>query len=89
MLRFFSNAKKSGCEPKEIEQMTARMFLSLVLLLTTAQFTFVQAQTKIGPVVGSSIKDFTLNDQHGSPKKPGELLADGTTALVVIKSAGW
>ena len=89
MLRFFSNAKKSGCEPKEIEQKTARMFLSLALLLTTAQFTFAQAQTSIGPVVGSSIKDFTLNDQHGSAKKPGELLADGTTALVVIKSAGW
>ena len=89
MPHFFSNAKKCGCELKEIE-MTARMFVSLVLLPFLMQpTTFAQAQSSFGPVVGSSIKEFTLKDQHGSPIKLSEMLFDGTTAFVVVKSAGW
>lgn len=69
--------------------MTAKMFVSLVLLLLVGQPIFGQAQTKIGPAVGSSIKDFTLSDQHGQPKKLSELLSETATALVVVQSAGW
>ena len=53
------------------------------------QSTSVWAQASIGPAVGSSVKDFTLTDQHGSSKNLSELLDDGVTALVVVKSAGW
>jgi len=69
--------------------MTAKVFVSLILLLLSVQSVSVQAQTRIGPTVGSSIKDFALNDQHGSPRKLSELLSEGATALVVVKSAGW
>ena len=89
MRHFFSNARKCGCERKEIESMIARALVSLVLLLLFAQSSLVQAQAVIGPTVGSSIKEFSLNDQHGSPKKLSELMSSGTTALIVVKSAGW
>lgn len=69
--------------------MTAKMFVALVLLFFLGQSAFVQAQSRIGPAVGSSIKDFTLNDQRGAPKKLSELFSKGTTALFVVKSTGW
>ncbi len=89
MHRSFSNAKKCGCVPKEIEPMIAKMFVPLILLLLLGKSTFGQAQTKIGPAVGSSIENFTLHDQHGVPKKLSDLLSDTATAIVVVKSAGW
>ena len=69
--------------------MSAKSIASLILLLLMAQATLVQAQSPKGPTVGSSIKEFTLKDQHGAPKKLSELLSEGPTAIVVIKSAGW
>ena len=69
--------------------MTAKMFGVLVLLLLFTQSITAEAQTKIGPVVGSSVEDFTLDDQTGSPRKLSELLSEGATAIVVVKSAGW
>ncbi len=70
--------------------MSAKSIASLILLLLLlAPVTLVQAQTGIGPVAGSTIKDFTLSDQHGAPQKLSALFSQGPTALVVIKSAGW
>lgn len=68
--------------------MFSKWFVSLLLLLLT-QSTFALAQTRIGPSVGSTVNDFTLKDQHGSPKKLSNLLSEGPTALVVVRSAGW
>ena len=89
MLHFFSNAKKFGCELKETEPMPVKTMAWLILLFLLAPTTLLQAQTDVGPVVGSSIKDFALNNQHGAPTKLTELLSEGTTALVVVQSAGW
>ena len=72
--------------------MNARTFVSLVLLLSLWLLSSVQsnpAQAQVGPAVGSSIRDFALADQHGSPQKLSELLFEGPIALIVIKSAGW
>ena len=97
MRHFYSSAKKCGCEPKETETMSVTAMTVLILLLaqatlaqvTLAQVTLAQTQTGVGPVVGSTIKDFTLSDQHGVSKKLSERISDSAMALVVVKSVGW
>lgn len=69
--------------------MTTRLFVFLSLLWLLIQPSFLDAQTEIGPTVGSTLKDFTLNDQHGARRRLSGLLAKGPTALVVVTSAGW
>ena len=68
--------------------MNLRILLSVVLT-TVFLSPMVLAQTKSGPDIGSTVKDFSLVDQFGKIQKLSDLLADGPIALVVHRSAGW
>ena len=69
--------------------MTAKLPLLLTLLLSFAFSLAAEAQTKIGPTVGSSIENFSLEDQSGASKTLGELLSKGPTVIFTVRSAGW
>lgn len=47
------------------------------------------AQNTTGPELGSSVDDFSLQDQHGKSHKLSDLVAKGPVALVVFRSADW
>lgn len=47
------------------------------------------AQQASGPEVGSTIDEFSLQDQQGTSHNLSDLLADGPVALVVFRSADW
>jgi hypothetical protein len=49
----------------------------------------VNGQQASGPEVGSTIDEFSLQDQHGTSHKFSDLLAEGPVALVVYRSADW
>ena len=59
-------------------------FFALLLLPTVAR-----AQQATGPEVGSTIDEFSLQDQHATSRKLSDFLADGPVALVVFRSADW
>ena len=47
------------------------------------------AQDEIGPKVGSTIEDFSLDDQSGKTHQFSELLKAGPVAVVFYRSASW
>ncbi len=53
------------------------------------------AQTKrgktpeVGPIVGATLEEFSLNDQHGKKRTLSETLKDGPVAFVFHRSADW
>ena len=70
------------------------MFLATALLLTALPLQS-NAQnkrakkTKVGPAVGTTLEDFSLNDQHGKKRTLSEMLEDGPVAVVFHRSADW
>ncbi len=59
-------------------------FLALLLLPAASN-----GQQSTGPEVGSTIDEFSLQDQNGTSHKFSDLLAEGPVALVVYRSADW
>ncbi len=47
------------------------------------------AQDEIGPKIGSTIEDFSLDDQSGKTHQFSELLKAGPVAVVFYRSASW
>ena len=68
--------------------MIFRLLLVLVFAFALLPST-ASAQSKSGPRTGTRIKDFTLRDQFGKPRKLSDFLSEGPMALVVLRSAGW
>ncbi len=46
-------------------------------------------KSDVGPTVGATLDDFSLNDQDGKKRTLSELLAAGPVALVFHRSADW
>lgn len=68
--------------------MICRVFLaSLVAILVSPALAISQQAS--GPEVGSTVDEFSLQDQHGTSHKFSDLIADGPVALVVFRSADW
>jgi len=68
--------------------MICRVFLaSLVALLIAPSLAY--AQQSIGPDVGATIDEFSLQDQHGTSRNLSDMLTEGPVALVVFRSADW
>lgn len=61
------------------------LFAIASLLMPPSAF----AQQASGPIAGTRIADFSLQDQDGEIQKLSELLSEGPIALVVVRSAGW
>lgn len=68
--------------------MTFRFLLAMLFALALLPST-ASAQSASGPIAGTHIEDFTLQDQFGKPQKLSRLLSEGPIALVVLRSAGW
>lgn len=49
----------------------------------------VSGQQSAGPEVGSTIDEFSLQDQNGTSQKFSDFISDGPVALVVHRSADW
>ena len=70
------------------------LFLATVLLLaalplqSNAQSKRAKG-TKVGPAVGTTLEDFSLNDQHGKKRTFSAMLKDGPVAVVFHRSADW
>jgi hypothetical protein len=61
-------------------------------ITTEGWLDFVEAQNdgfKTGPEIGDKIPDFTLPDQHGAMRSPGNLSGPNGLLLVFSRSAGW
>jgi len=68
--------------------MICRVFLaSMAALLVVPVLAYAQQQA--GPEVGTTVDEFSLQDQHGTSHNLSDLLADGPVALVVFRSADW
>jgi len=68
--------------------MICRVLLASFVALLMAP-SLANAQQASGPEVGSTIDEFSLQDQHGTSQNLSDLLADGPVALVVFRSADW
>lgn len=60
--------------------------LSLLILFGAATFVVAQDQ---GPQPGAKIDEFSLSDQHGTSHTLSELLSQGPTAFVFVRSTNW
>lgn len=47
------------------------------------------AQNPSGPEIGSTIDEFSLQDQDGTSRKLSTMLQDGPVAIVAFRSADW
>jgi len=66
--------------------MLTRTLTCLMLIFGVAAFANAQ---EYGPQPGTKIDEFSLADQHGTSHTLSDLLKQGPTAFVFVRSANW
>ena len=72
----------------EDKAMICRVLVASLLTLFLTPMV-VDGQQSAGPEVGSTIDEFSLQDQNGTSQKLSDMLSEGPVALVVFRSADW
>lgn len=66
--------------------MLYQTFLCAALLFACAASVGAQ---EVGPELGTKVDEFSLVDQHGTSQTLSEILQQGPTAFVFVRSTNW
>jgi hypothetical protein len=86
------NVMEAQAKTRILHDIVRKMGAGGAGITTEGWLDFVEAQNdgfKTGPEIGDKIPDFTLPDQHGAMRSPGNLSGPNGLLLVFSRSAGW